>query len=63
MVEKLSLCCEVRLKKYNEAWEDGICSGCDEHSGALGGRHDPLADKSITEINEECLDDRFKLNA
>ena len=32
--DNVSTCCFERLKFYDEAWDDGVCSKCNEHSPA-----------------------------
>ena len=34
-MNKLSECCNAPLRRYNETWDDGICTKCDEHTPAL----------------------------
>ena len=34
-MNKLSECCNAPLRRYNEIWDDGICTKCDEHTPAL----------------------------
>ena len=34
-MNKLSECCNAPLIKYNQTWDDGICTECDEHTPAL----------------------------
>ena len=49
--DNVSTCCFERLKFYDEAWDDGVCSKCNEHSPAHReeGEEDLILGPSIEE--------------